>query len=126
MKVFRPTLSGSVIPVQALPLEERENRSSADKFESRTRRQIVPISNWGLASVCSTRSSLYMGKIVTRDPEILGGEPVRNRNRVLNLEKCLRQVMALMDGEDIVEFRKVVFDLFKARRFVHEKEQATF
>jgi len=50
----------------------------------------------------------------------------RNRNRVLNLEKCLRQVMALMDGEDIVEFRKVVFDLFKARRFVHEKEQATF
>src|SRR6516162_6012831 len=82
MKVFRPTLSGSVIPVQALPLEERENRSSADKFESRTRCQIVPISNWGLASVCSTRSSLYMGKIVTRDPEILGGEPVFAGTRV--------------------------------------------
>jgi hypothetical protein len=50
----------------------------------------------------------------------------RNRNRVLNLEKCFRQVIALMDGEDIVEFRKLVFDLFKARRFVDEKEQATF
>ena len=34
--------------------------------------------------------------------------------------------MAFMDGEDIVEFRKAVFDLFKARRFVDEKEQATF
>jgi len=50
----------------------------------------------------------------------------RNSSRVLDLEKCLRQVMAFMDGEDIVEFRKVVFDLFKARRFVDEKEQATF
>ena len=50
----------------------------------------------------------------------------RDRNRVLNLEKCLRQVMALMDGEDIVEFRKMVFDLFKARCFVDQKEQATF
>ena len=50
----------------------------------------------------------------------------RNSSRVLDLEKCLRQVMALMDGEDIVEFNKLVFDLFKARRFVHEKEQATF
>jgi hypothetical protein len=49
-----------------------------------------------------------------------------NRSRVFNLEKCLRQVTALMDGEDIVEFQKVVFDLFKARRLVDEKEHATF
>jgi hypothetical protein len=42
------------------------------------------------------------------------------------LEKSVRQVIALTDGEDIVEFRKVVFDLFKAWRFVDEKEQATF
>jgi len=51
---------------------------------------------------------------------------IKRRNRVLNVEKCLRQVMALMDGEDIVEFNKLVFDLFKARRVVDEKEQATF
>jgi hypothetical protein len=51
---------------------------------------------------------------------------IKCRNRVLNVEKCLRQVMALMDGEDIVEFNKVVFDLFKARRVVDEKEQAAF
>ena len=55
-----------------------------------------------------------------------GDRSRRDRNRVLNLEKCLRQVMALMDGEDIVEFRKLVFDLFKARRLVDENEQATF
>jgi hypothetical protein len=50
----------------------------------------------------------------------------RNSSRVLNPEKCLRQVRTETDGEDIVESRKLAFDLSKSRRVGDEKEQATF
>ena len=46
--------------------------------------------------------------------------------RVLNPKKCLGQVRTETDGEDIVEPRKLAFDLSKARRVGDEKEQAAF
>ena len=50
----------------------------------------------------------------------------RNSSRVLNPKKCLRQVRTETKGKDIVESRKLAFDLSKARRVGDEKEQAAF
>ena len=46
--------------------------------------------------------------------------------RVLNPKKCLGQVRTETDGEDVVEPRKLAFDLSKARPVGDEKEQAAF